>query len=80
LLSPTGWKRVSFGALYGWAGYVGFSRIHDKKHYLSDVIVGAASGTLISYLVYPRQTKSEKLQMGIQPLRGGLALGLGMKF
>jgi len=80
LLSPTGWKRVSFGALYGWAGYVGFSRIHDKKHYLSDVIVGAASGTLVSYLVYPRQKKNEKLQMGIQPLRGGLAMGIGMRF
>jgi membrane-associated phospholipid phosphatase len=80
LLSPTGWKKVSFGALYGWAGYVGYSRIRDRKHYLSDVIVGAASGTLISYLVYPRQTKSGKMQMGIQPQRDGLALRLGMKF
>jgi len=80
LLSPRGWKRVSFGVLYGWAGYVGFSRIHDKKHYLSDVIVGAASGTLVSYLVYPRQNQSDNLQMGIQPLRGGLAMGVGIKF
>jgi len=58
---------------------VGFSRIHDKKHYLSDVIVGAASGTIVSYLVYPRQSQSDKLQMGLQPLRGGLAMGVGMK-
>ena len=79
LLSPRGWKRVSFGVFYGWAGYVGFSRIHDKKHYLSDVIVGAASGTIVSYLVYPRQSQSDKLQMGLQPLRGGLAMGVGMK-
>lgn len=80
LLSPTGWKRVSFGVLYGWASYVGYSRIHDKKHYLSDVIVGAASGTLVSYLVYPRQSQGDKLQMGIQPMRGGLAMGVGIKF
>ncbi len=45
-------KTVSFSALYGWAGYVGYSRIRDKKHYLSDVLVGAAAGTIISYLVY----------------------------
>lgn len=80
LLSPRGWKRVSFGVFYGWASYVGFSRIHDKKHYLSDVIVGAASGTLVSYLVYPRQSRSDNLQLGMQPLRGGLALGVGMRF
>jgi hypothetical protein len=38
--------------LYGWAGYVGYSRIKDKKHYLSDVLVGAAAGSLISYFIY----------------------------
>ncbi len=43
---------VSFSTLYGWAGYVGYSRIRDKKHYLSDVVVGAAVGTLISMIVY----------------------------
>jgi membrane-associated phospholipid phosphatase len=80
LLSSAGWKRVSFGVLYGWAGYVGFSRIHDKKHYLSDVLAGAATGTLVSYLVYPHQLKNDKIQMGVQPLRGGVALGMGIKF
>ena len=42
----------SFSILYGWAGFVGYSRIRDYKHYLSDVIVGAAVGTLISHFVY----------------------------
>jgi membrane-associated phospholipid phosphatase len=80
LLSPRSWKRLTFGALYGWAGYVGFSRIHDKKHYLSDVLVGAASGMLVSYWVYPHQTKNEKIQIGLQPLVSGAGLALGIKF
>ncbi|MCG3121515.1 MAG: hypothetical protein ALAOOOJD_04633 [bacterium] len=80
LLSPRGWKLVSFGALYGWAGYVGFSRIHDKKHYLSDVLVGAASGTLVSYLVYPHSAKNHGMQLGLQPMRSGAGLALGIKF
>jgi len=79
-LSPRGWKMLSFGVIYGWAGYVGFSRIHDKKHYLSDVLVGAASGTLVSYLVYPHQAKSDKVQMGIQPLPNGASLAIGLRF
>ncbi len=45
-------KAATFTVLYGWSGYVGYSRIHDKKHYLSDVLVGAAVGTLISVFVY----------------------------
>ena len=45
-------ETLSFGVLYGWAGYVGYSRIHDRRHYISDVIVGALVGTAISYFVY----------------------------
>ena len=48
----TGFKAVSFSILYGWAGYVGYSRIHDDKHYFTDVVGGAAVGTLISYFIY----------------------------
>ncbi len=80
LLSPQGWKMLSFGVLYGWAGYVGFSRVYDKKHYLTDVLVGAASGTLVSYLLYPRQGKNEKVRMGLQPAPSGAAFGLAVRF
>ncbi|QQS34604.1 MAG: phosphatase PAP2 family protein [Ignavibacteriales bacterium] len=45
-------KAISFLSLYGWAGYVGYSRMQDNKHYLSDVIVGAAVGTIISNVIY----------------------------
>jgi hypothetical protein len=83
LLSPSQWKTVSFGILYGWASYVGFSRIHDNKHYLSDVLVGAASGTLVSYLLYPHQDKSpaaSKMKFGIVPMRNGSSVGLSYNF
>ena len=45
-------ESVSFTTLYGWASYVGYSRIRDKKHYFSDVLVGAIAGTTVSYLLY----------------------------
>jgi hypothetical protein len=45
--------------LYGWAGYVGYSRMYDGKHYLSDVVVGALIGTLIGNFVYEQVNDSE---------------------
>ncbi|RPI67895.1 MAG: phosphatase PAP2 family protein [Ignavibacteriales bacterium] len=45
-------KTASFTALYGWAGYVGYSRIKDNKHYFSDVLFGAVAGTLIGIYVH----------------------------
>jgi membrane-associated phospholipid phosphatase len=48
----TSLKAASFGALYGWAGYVGYSRMRDNKHYFSDVLTGAAVGTLIGMYFY----------------------------
>lgn len=41
-----------FAVLYGWASYVGYSRMRDNQHYLMDVLIGAAVGTLIGNLVY----------------------------
>jgi hypothetical protein len=38
--------------LYGWASYVGASRMMDNKHYISDVVAGALVGTLIGNLIY----------------------------
>lgn len=58
LMSTNGWKWLSAATLFGWASYVGYSRIHDRKHYPTDVVVGAASGALISYLVYPRHSRT----------------------
>ncbi len=38
--------RIGFAA-YCMAGIVGLSRIHDNKHFLSDVIFGAGLGTVV---------------------------------
>lgn len=48
----TTFKTATFGVLYGWAGFVGYSRIRDGKHYFSDVLTGALVGTAVSYIVY----------------------------
>ena len=45
-------RTASASVLYGWAGYVGYSRMRDNKHYLTDVLVGALIGTLIGNAVY----------------------------
>ncbi len=46
------WRWLSPTLLYGWASFVGWTRIHAYKHYLSDVLVGAATGWLIAELFY----------------------------
>ncbi len=52
-------KISSTTILYGWASFVGYSRLRDKKHYITDVISGAAVGSLISYLVYTIHQEDE---------------------
>ncbi len=53
---------------YGWnygipayvvAAYTGFSRVHVKKHFVEDVVAGAAIGVLSSYL-FTRKRKEKK--------------------
>ena len=39
-----GWRKALLA--YGIASYVALSRLHDDKHWLSDVIFGAAVGTI----------------------------------
>jgi membrane-associated phospholipid phosphatase len=39
-----GWKRAALG--YAIATYIAASRLHDNVHYLSDVVFGAAVGTI----------------------------------
>ncbi|MFQ6606285.1 MAG: phosphatase PAP2 family protein [Fidelibacterota bacterium] len=51
-----GWGSLA----YGVATLVGISRVHDNKHYLSDVIFGAALGTTIAR-GFARAFRSEKI-------------------
>lgn len=44
---------------YSVASLVGLSRIYDNKHWLSDVVAGAAIGTLVGNLVSHRSSDSK---------------------
>jgi len=46
------WKTVSSTVLFGWASFVGLSRVQADRHHLSDVITGAVVGTLMAELFY----------------------------
>ncbi len=38
--------------MFGYAGYVSYTRIDEHFHHLSDVVAGAVSGTVITYFSY----------------------------
>jgi hypothetical protein len=46
------WRWAPPSLLFGWASFVGLSRIHAYKHYLSDVLLGALTGYLIGELFF----------------------------
>jgi membrane-associated phospholipid phosphatase len=48
-------------ALYGLAGFTGYQRIYDNKHWFSDVFVGAAIGYFIgSSIVNSEENRESK--------------------
>lgn len=57
------------------AGYVGMSRLHENRHYLSDVLVGAAVGTSIGWTVVGRHGRSAYAVIPVS-VPGGVALML----
>lgn len=65
-----GWKMSALG--YTVAGYVASSRLHDNRHWLSDVVFGAAVGTVAGRTV----TQHGRNYWTIAPVRvpGGVAL------
>jgi membrane-associated phospholipid phosphatase len=66
-----GWK----GALaYSLSGYVAASRLHENRHYLSDVVFGAALGTIAGRTVtrHGRDTWT----VAAAPTSGGVYVGL----
>ncbi len=44
---------------YGLATFVGFSRINDNRHYLHDVIMGAAVGSAYAVSIYNRSQEEQ---------------------
>ena len=65
-----GWKAAGLG--YAIAAYVATSRLHDNVHYASDVVFGAAIGTISGRTV----TQHGRDQWTLMPVRtpGGVAL------
>jgi membrane-associated phospholipid phosphatase len=53
------------------ATYVAASRLHDNRHFLSDVIFGAALGTASGWTVVGRHGRSDYTMVPI-PVRGGV--------
>jgi membrane-associated phospholipid phosphatase len=69
-----------FGFRAAWptlalAGYVGVSRLHENRHFLSDVLFGAAVGTSIGWTVVGRHGRSDYAVMPV-PVPGGMAVML----
>ena len=44
------WSWAPPAALFTWATWVAYSRIHAHQHYLTDVLVGAGMGTAFALL------------------------------
>ena len=53
------------------ASYVGASRLHDNRHFLSDVLFGSALGMTSGWTVVGRHGKSEYTMLPM-PTRGGI--------
>lgn len=69
-----------FGFRAAWltlaiASYVGVSRLHENRHFLSDVLFGAAVGTSIGWTVVGRHGRSDYAVMPV-PVSGGMAVML----
>jgi membrane-associated phospholipid phosphatase len=69
-----------FGYRNAWptllaAAYVGTSRLHDNRHFLSDVVFGSAVGIATGWTVVGRHGRSE-FALTPTPVRGGMALML----
>ena len=67
-----GWK-IGLAA-YAVAAYVGASRIHDRRHYLSDVAFGAALGTVAGRTVMVG--RRHRMALTVVPSNGGAAIVL----
>ncbi len=73
------WTRA---VVYPTAMFVAWSRIHDRQHWLSDVVAGAAVGTWsatkVESFMLPAHHGGAGLTM--TPLHSGMGVGVGTKF
>jgi membrane-associated phospholipid phosphatase len=60
------WRWAPPALLFGWASYVGVSRIEAYRHYLSDVVMGAVAGVLMAELFFSFTDRTAVLGSGDQ--------------
>jgi membrane-associated phospholipid phosphatase len=63
---------------FGIAAYVATSRLHDNRHFLSDVLFGGALGIASGWTVVGRHGRSNYALMPV-PVRGGVMVSLTHK-
>ncbi len=73
------WDSLACAGAYTIATFTGVARIMGDKHYASDVITGAAIGTLVGYLLpylsyYGHEKSEASRQVTLVPSGNGLAL------
>jgi hypothetical protein len=68
-----GWRRAALA--YAVAAYVATSRLHDNRHYLSDVVFGAAVGTISGRTITQHGPQNWAL-VAVPAPGGGVALAL----
>ena len=64
------WKM--WGPAYLFSSYVAMSRLHENRHFASDVAFGAAVGIIAGRTV--TRPGSDKYALNITPVRGGFAI------
>ena len=64
--------------LYVFSSFVGLSRISDNKHFLSDVLFGAALGTAVGRGVASIHKNGKKNRFSIMPYSDGTITGLAL--
>jgi len=62
--------------LYMFAGFVGFSRLSDNKHFLSDVLFGAVLGTVVGRTVARMHKNEQHNKLSVIPYSDGRSAGL----
>ncbi len=72
------WNWLPPTVLFGWASYVGYSRIDAYKHYITDVIFGALAGWLMAEIFYHFGDSIEKPQDSSS--KGRILFKIGFSF
>jgi membrane-associated phospholipid phosphatase len=72
-----GWMRVAY---YSAASLVGWSRVNDNRHWLSDVVAGALVGTAAARLGFSRPHAARMLRPEIHLAGRHAAIGMRLVF